>query len=146
MNHLVVAGISDRLRTLSEQLAAAGYPSRTASQAQLTQAILHFNMPPDTDAAGELIAQWAALTAVPTPSNPYKGAQAKRRPMNHLVVAGIPERLGQLSEQLVKAGYPERTVSQAQLTQAILHAGMPADRDDAGELVQRWALLTAGPR
>lgn len=123
MNHLIYEGISSRLRELSEQLVAAGYPARSASQAQLNQAILHFGMPADADAAGELIAQWTALTAVPIPSNPYRGQ--KRKPMNHLIYKGIPARLGQLSEELVDAGYPERSASQAQLTQAILHFGMP---------------------
>jgi hypothetical protein len=144
INHLIYEGISGRLRELSEQLVDAGYPERSASQAQLNQAILHFGMPVDADAAGELIARWTALTAVP-PSNPYRGQ--KRKPMNHLIFEAIPARLGQLSEALVDAGYPERSASQAQLTQAILHFGMPADRDEAGELVQRWILLTsAGSR
>jgi hypothetical protein len=140
MNHLVYEGISGRLRELSEQLVAAGYPPRSASQAQLNQAILHFGMPADADAAAELIAQWTALTAVP-PSNPYRAQ--KRKPMNHLIFEEIPARLGQLSEVLVEAGYSERSASQAQLTQAILHFGMPADRDEAGELLQRWILLTS---
>lgn len=142
MNHLVFEGISGHLRSLSEALVDAGYLARSASQAQLTQAILHFGMPSRADDAGDLIAQWTALTAVPIPSNPYRGQ--KRRPMNHLVYEAIPERLGQLSEQLIASGYPERSASQAQLTQAILHFGLPADADEAGELVQRWVLLTAG--
>jgi len=143
MNHLVFEGIAARLRELSEALVDAGYPPRSASQAQLTQAILHFHMPADAEAAGELIRQWTALTAVPLPSNPYR--RQKRRPMNHLALEGIPARLAQISAELVDAGYPERSASQAQLTQAILHAGMPQGREAAGELVQRWALLTAGP-
>lgn len=145
MNHLIFEGISGRLRDLSSGLVEQGYAARSCSQAQLTQAILHFHMPVDAEAAGELIAAWTALTAVPIPSNPYR--QQKRRPMNHLVYEGIPVRLGELSEQLISAGYPERSASQAQLTQAILHDGMPADLAEAGELVQRWVLLTAaGPR
>ena len=82
-------------------------------------------------------------TAAPAPAkrNPYAGQ--KRRPMNHLIFEEIPSRLGQLSEELVNAGYPERSASQAQLTQAILHFGMPGDRDEAGELLQRWILLTS---
>jgi len=145
MNHLIYEGISGRLRELSAELAAAGYPERSVSQAQLNQAILHYGLPVDADAAGELIAQWTALTAVPIPSNPYRGQ--KRKPMNHLIYERIPARLAQLSGELVDAGYPERSVSQAQLTQAILHSGLPADRDAAGELMQRWILLTsAGPR
>lgn len=145
MNHLVFEGISSRLREFSEALIAAGYSSRSASQAQLTQAILHFNMPADAKAAGELIGGWTALTAVPIPSNPYR--RQKRKPMNHLVFEGIPARLGRLSDELIAAGFPERSASQAQLTQAILNAGMPTDLDAAGELVQRWILLTAaGPR
>lgn len=143
MNHLVYEGLSGRLRELSEALIDAGYGKRDASQAQLTNAILHFHMPADRDAAGELIAEWNALTAVPIPSNPYRGQ--KRRPMNHLVFERIPVRLGELSEQLIAAGYPERSASQAQLTQAILHSGMPASVDEAGELVQGWLLLLTAP-
>lgn len=143
MNHLVFEGIAARLRELSQALILdAGYSPRSASQAQLTQAILHFHMPADADTAGELIHQWTALTAVPIPTNPYR--RQKRRPMNHLVLEGIPARLAQLSAELIDAGYPERSASQAQLTQAILHAGMPQGPDDAGELVQRWVVLTAG--
>jgi len=144
MNHLVYTGISGRLRELSEALIAGGYGARDASQAQLTQAILHFYMPQDAEAAGDLIADWSALTAVPIPSNPYRGQ--KRRPMNHLVFEQIPVRLGELSEQLIAAGYPERSASQAQLTQAILHSGMPASVDDTGDLVQRWLQLLTAPR
>ena len=144
MNHLVFEGISGRLRELSDALVTAGYSSRSASQAQLTQAILHFHMPADAEAAGSLIGEWTALTAVPIPTNPYR--RQKRKPMNHLVFEGIPVRLGELSHQLIAAGFPERSASQAQLTQAILHAGLPADVNAAGDLVQRWILLTAaGP-
>jgi len=145
MNHLIFEGISRQLRELSGQLIKQGYLARSASQAQLTNAVLHFHMPPDSAAAGELVGEWMALTAVPVPSNPYR--KQKRRPMNHLVFEGISGRLRELSEQLIKEGYPARSASQAQLANAVLHSGMPADTDAAGELVRQWTMLTAaGPR
>lgn len=144
MNHLVFEGISARLRELSAQLIKQGYLARTASQAQLTNAVLHFYMPADSEEAGELVEEWSSLTSVPKPSNPYRGQ--KRRPMNHLVLEGISGRLRELSEELIDEGYPARSASQAQLANAVLHSGMPADTDAAGELVDQWMTLTAGPR
>lgn len=60
MNHRVYAPLAARLAELATQLDTEGY---RVSQAELLQAILHFQTPDDSAAARSLVRRWRRLLA-----------------------------------------------------------------------------------
>jgi hypothetical protein len=73
--------------------------------------------------------------------NPYTGQ--KRTSMTHRVFEGIKREIAERSDELTEAGWPH--ASQAELVQAILHFGMPADMEAAGRLLQDWGAVKLAP-
>lgn len=72
--------------------------------------------------------------------NPY--ARDKRVTLNREVYATLVQELKACVEELVVKGYK---VSVADMLQAILHFGTPANADEAEALWQRWGFVKAAP-
>lgn len=77
----------------------------------------------------------------PTEYNPY--AREKRKAAGHRLYPSLIERLNAVSRELNDRGY--EGVSAADVTNAILHAGIPRDVTEAEQLIASWRSLLAKP-
>ena len=66
--------LRDRLAELAKELKGAGWDG--ASAAELTNAVIHFGMPSDIEAAATLFGEWQNLKALPPPSPDPSGLRS----------------------------------------------------------------------
>jgi hypothetical protein len=140
LGHRVFEPQARRLTEIAGELQAESYK---ASAADLLQAILHFHTPADVDAAAELVDQWAALSDIGGPDDPYSGAGQVN--LGHRVFEPMYDRLTELELELREAGYPARPYNRSQLTRAILHFRTPTSNEEAVELLREWARVKRAP-